>query len=194
MITLKKQFAVIPLLIFCLSLSATNPPTVLVSYYSKTGNTQALAEAVGRGVMMVEGVQLVLKTIEETTEDDLLAAGAIIVGSPVYNAIMAPQVQSFMLSWPFHGQRMKDKLGAAFVTAGGISAGEETAMLSILKAMLIHNMVVVGGDHWTSAFGASAIVEEGPFGESSSLHPDFIEKGERLGKRVAELLVRRGNE
>ena len=52
---------------------------------------------------------------------------------------------------------MRDKVGAAFVTAGGISAGEEAVQLAILRAMLVYNMIVVGGADWTAAFGASAV-------------------------------------
>ena len=132
-------------------------PTVLISYYSKTGNTRAMAEAVARGAARVEGVNVVLKTTEETTHEDLLSAGAIILGSPVYNANVAPQVQEFISSWPFEGAPLKDKLGAAFVTAGGISAGEELTLLNMLQSMMIFGMVIMGGDDWTAPLGASGI-------------------------------------
>ena len=70
--------------------------------------------------------------------------------------------------------------------AGGISAGEETALLGILQAMLVQGMVVVGGPDWWSAFGASAVTEEDPFlpqdGEVDEL---FLEKARGLGRRAA---------
>jgi multimeric flavodoxin WrbA len=50
-----------------------------------------------------------------------------------------------MNRWPFEGTPLKDKIGAAFVSAGGISAGEELTQLSILHSMLIFGMIVVGG-------------------------------------------------
>ena len=165
-------------------------PTVLITYYSRTGNTRGMAEAVARGASQVEGVQVVLKTVEETTPEDLLGAAAIVVGSPVYNANVAPAVQAFMTSWPFEGAPLKDKLGAAFVTAGGISAGEELAQVNILHSMLIFGMIVVGGPDWTAPFGASAIVGEAPFDAQEGLAPQFAEKGQALGKRVAELALK----
>ncbi len=165
-------------------------PVVLVTYHSKTGTTQAMAEAVAKGAGSVEGVQVVLKTVEETTTEDLVNAGAIIVGSPVYNANIAPVVQEFITSWPFENAPLKDKLGAAFVTAGGISAGEEIALLNILHSMMIFNMIIIGGDDWTAPFGASAIRGEAPFDSESPLNESFLLKGENLGKRVAGILLR----
>lgn len=165
-------------------------PTVLITYYSRTGNTRGMAEAVALGASQVEGVQVVLKTVEETTTEDLLGAEAIIVGSPVYNANVAPAVQAFIFSWPFEGALLKDKLGAAFVTAGGISAGEELSQMNILHSMLIFGMIVVGGPDWTAPFGASAIVGEAPFDQTEGLAPQFVQKGQALGQRVAELALR----
>ncbi len=165
-------------------------PTVLISYYSKTGNTRAMAEAVARGAARVEGVTVVLKTTEETTHEDLLSAGAIILGSPVYNANVAPQVQEFISSWPFEGAPLKDKLGAAFVTAGGISAGEELTLLNMLQSMMIFGMVIMGGDDWTAPFGASGIRGEPPFSGEDPLREAFLKKGEKLGERVATMLKR----
>ena len=159
---------------------------VLIAYYSKTANTQSLAEEVAKGALSVSGVQVVLKNIAQTTTKDLLDADAIIIGSPVYNANLAPEVDQFMSAWPFEGNPLKDKIGAAFVTAGGISAGEELAQVNLLHSMLIFGMIVVGGDDWTLAFGASAITNEGVF-KTAQLDKIFLQKGFSLGKRVATI-------
>ena len=83
---------------------------------------------------------------------------------------------------------MKDKLGAAFATGGGISIGEEGVMLDILRTMLIQGMVVMGGDQVEAAFGASAITGEGPF-KGEKIDPIFLAKGVGLGQRVAEKVL-----
>jgi len=171
------------LLLFSINTQAQN---ILITYYSKTAHTQSLAEEVAKGASSIPGVQVVLKRIDQTTTKDLLAADAIILGSPVYNANLAPEVVQFMSTWPFEGNPLKDKNGAAFVTAGGISAGEELAQVSILQSMLVFGMVVVGGDDWTSAFGASAITNEGVF-KTENLDKLFLQKGFSLGKRVARI-------
>lgn len=166
---------------------------VLVVYYSVQGHTKTLAEAVTKGARSVVGVTVVLKTVVEATTPDVLAADAIIVGSPVYNANLAPEVQKFINSWPFEGAPLRDKIGAAFVTAGGFSAGEELVQTNILHAMLIFGMIVVGGPNWQQPFGASAIVGEKPFAteqQAGKVDELFLKKGEALGKRVAELARR----
>jgi NAD(P)H dehydrogenase (quinone) len=159
------------LLLFSINTQAQN---ILITYYSKTAHTQSLAEEVAKGAASIPGVQVVLKKIDQTTTKDLLNADAIIVGSPVYNANIAPEVVQFMSTWPFEGNPLKDKIGAAFVTAGGISAGEELAQVNILQSMLVFGMVVVGGNDWTSAFGASAITNEGIF-KTAQLDKIFLQ-------------------
>jgi NAD(P)H dehydrogenase (quinone) len=52
--------------------------------------------------------------------------------------------------------------------------------------MLVFGMVVVGGDNWTSAFGASAITNESVF-KTEKLDTIFLQKGFSLGKRVATI-------
>ncbi len=168
-------------------------PTILIAYYSAQGHTRAMAEAVANGARSVTGVNVKLVTVAEATTADVLAADAIIVGSPVYSANVAPPVQEFMNRWPFEGAPLRDKIGAAFVTAGGISAGEELTQLSILHSMLIFGMIVVGGPEWESAFGASAITVEEPFGQAQKekiVSEHFLKKGEALGKRVAQLVIK----
>ena len=165
--------------------------TVLIAYSSKSMRTEAMAQAVAEGARAVDGTTVVLSRVEAVEESVLLAADAIIVGSPVYNANVAPEVQSFINAWPFRGAPLRDKIGAAFVTAGAISAGEETTQLSILRSMLVFGMVVVGGDGWRSAFGASAITEEEPLvSEPGEIAEMFEDKGRKLGARVAELTLR----
>ena len=173
--------------------SAMAETTVLVAYHSVKGHTRAMAEAVADGAREVEGVKVALRDVGAATQEEVLAANAIIVGSPVVNANVAPEVQRFINGWPFRGAPMRDKIGAAFATGGAFSAGEETVQLSILRSMLVFGMVVAGGPSWRSAFGASAITEEDPFEEHS---PDgrvaepFAERGRALGRRVAELTQR----
>lgn len=189
-----KRILLVLYLVFTATLEAAQGDVnVLVVYYSIGGHTRAMAEAVARGVELVPEVRVKLVSVAEATTDDILKADAIIIGSPVYNANVAPPVQEFINRWPFAGAPLRDKIGAAFVSAGGISAGEELTQLSILHSMLIFGMIVVGGPEWTQAFGASAVVDEPPFDGTSPkdlVAPEFIKKAEALGKRVAELAVK----
>lgn len=164
-------------------------PSVLITYYSRSGNTQAMAEAVAKGVEQVENVNYTIKPIDEVTEEEVLNAAAIILGSPVYNANMAPQVQEFINSWPFDGRPLKNKIGAVFVTGGGFSLGEEAVMFGMIRAMLVHGMLIIGGPETEAAFGASAITGEGDF-MGKEVDVLFLKKAEGLGRRVAELVLK----
>lgn len=172
--------------------TAVSQVSVLIVYDSKTGSTGLMAEAVAEGAASVDGVDVVKQKTDETSDDTLMRADAIIVGSPVYNANVTPEVSRFIASWPFEDQPLKDKIGAAFVTAGGISAGEEIVQMNILQSMLVFGMIVVGGPEWTQPFGASAVTGEGPFDVDSSdeIDEQFLEKARALGVRVAETALK----
>jgi NAD(P)H dehydrogenase (quinone) len=179
------------LLIFTFTFSshAFAQKSILIAYHSQTGSTSAMAESVASGVKSVAGVLPIVKKISDVTSNDLLKADAIILGTPVHNAQASAAVVTFISSWPFENQPLKNKLGAVFVTAGGISAGEELVQMQILQSMLIFGIIVVGGDEWTSAFGASAITHEAPFTLTDTKQPakQFLDKAFALGKRVATL-------
>ncbi len=121
-----------------------------VSYYSRSGNTQKMAEFVSQGVKE-EGVEVELKRIEDTTLEDLLAWDGIIIGSPTYyGGAAAPVKDLFDRSVKYHG-RLEGKVGGAFASSANIGGGNETTILSLLQMMLIHGMIIQGsskGDHY----------------------------------------------
>ncbi|SIS73631.1 flavodoxin family protein [Belliella pelovolcani] len=178
------------LLIFILGIvqvtSAQSLPKVLITYHSESGKTKAMAEAVAKGVSSVKEVDFILKPIAEVTKDEILQASAIILGSPVYNGNITPEVQAFINSWPFDGRPLKNKIGAVFVTGGGFSIGEEATMFAMIRSMMIHGMIIVGGEELEAAFGASAITGEGDFADRE-VQEIFLKKAEGLGRRVGEL-------
>lgn len=177
------------LLLISISSPAFSQVTVLITYHSETGNTAQMAEAVSEGVALVDGVDVYVKMVSDIKTEDLLNADAIIVGSPVYNANVSPEVSRFIAKWPFEGEPLKDKIGAAFVTGGGISAGEEIVQMNILQSMLVFGMIIVGGPDWTQPFGASAITREWP-SQNNTVDSLFLEKGRTLGRRVAQIAVK----
>ena len=173
--------------------------SVLIVYYSAKGHTRAMAEAVAKGARTVEGATVNLLSVADAKVPDVLSADAVIVGSPVYKANVAPPVQEFINSWPIKDGALRDKLGAAFVTASGISAGEELTQMDIIHSMLVCQMVVVGGPDSRQPLGASAIVGENSSGKSDEKQEEglvteyYLKKGEALGTRVAQLAVRMKN-
>eukprot|EP00957_Ditylum_brightwellii_P057429 4354408-Ditylum_brightwellii.AAC.1 len=63
--------------------------------------------------------------ISTATFDDVQAANAVILGSSVQDANTHYAVQQWIDQEWILSEMLPDKIGAAFVTAGGISAGQE---------------------------------------------------------------------
>ncbi len=155
---------------------------VLVLYFSKGGNTKKLAEQIAQGVEQVDGVTAVLKHTREVTKDDFLTSSGVIAGSPVYFGVMAADLKRVFDEFVGTRKRMEDKVGAAFATSGDPSGGKETTIMSIIQALLIYGMVIVG----------DPMSATGHYGVSCAGAPD--ERTEKiaikLGQRVAELAKR----
>ncbi len=150
---------------------------ILVIYYSQTGNTKSMAKEVTEGVK-AEGIDVELKDVEKVKSKELLKVEGIIIGSPTYYGGMAYQIKHLLdESVEFHGD-LDGKVGAAFSSSANVGGGNETTILDIINAMLIHGMIVQGdssGDH----YGPVAI---GAPDERSS------EQCKRLGQRTARLV------
>jgi NAD(P)H dehydrogenase (quinone) len=153
---------------------------VLVMYFSRSGNTRALAEAIAGGVEEEKGVQCLLKPIAEVTEEDFLSSRGIIAGSPVYFGGMAAEMKGTFDKFVATRKKMGDKVGAAFTTSGDATGGKETTMLSIIQAFLIYGMIVVG----------DPLDATGHYGVACTGKPDqkTMDNGRKLGKRVASLV------
>ncbi len=123
---------------------------VLICYYSRTGNTEKMAEKISE-VMRKDGLEVDLKKVENTTINDLLLYDGILIGSPTYYGSMAWPLKKLLdESVKFHG-KLKGKVGGAFSSSANVGGGNETTILDILTALLIHGMVVQGdykGDHY----------------------------------------------
>ncbi len=155
-------------------------PKVLITYYSRSGNTEQMAQAVAAGAKQVKGAEVEVKPVEELSPDDLLKPDAIIMGSPVYYGTMAAELKSLIDQSVKHHGKLVGKVGGAFASSGGPGGGNETTVLDIIKAQLVHGMIVQGdsgGDHY------------GPIAVGA---PDERSRKEcqKLGRRVAELVLR----
>jgi NAD(P)H dehydrogenase (quinone) len=152
---------------------------ILVMYFSKSGNTKKLAEEIGSGVNQIDGVTALVKPVSQVTKEDFIESSGIVAGSPVYFGVMAAELKSIFDKFVGVRKQMGDKIGAAFTTSADQSGGKETTMFSIIQAMMIYGMVIVG----------DPLDATGHYGVSCTGHPDesTIENAQKLGKRVAEL-------
>ena len=155
---------------------------ILVLYFSKGGNTRRLAEAIAEGVEKVDGVRALLRPCQDVTREDFIACKGMIVGSPVYFGSMAAELKKVLDDFVSVRRQMEDKIGAAFCTSGDASGGKETTMLSIIQALLIYGMIIVG----------DPLAATGHYGVACVGAPDngTCENGRKLGRRVAELAIR----
>ncbi|MFH1875826.1 MAG: NAD(P)H-dependent oxidoreductase [Candidatus Omnitrophota bacterium] len=123
---------------------------VMIIYYSRGGTTKKMAEIITEEIKS-QKIDVLLASIEDVTPKQLLDYGGIIIGSPTYYGTLAAQIKKLLDdSVTFHG-KLDGKLGMAFSSAANIAGGNETTILSILEAMLIHGMIIQGdykGDHY----------------------------------------------
>lgn len=149
---------------------------VLVIYQSKGGHTARMAELVADGAEEAGG-DVMLQEVVETSADDLLDYDAIIAGTPTYYGLMSAPLKELLDQSVRHHKELTGKVGGAFTSSANIGGGNETTILSILQAMLIHGMVIQGnpsGDH----YGPVAINK--PDDRASA-------QARTLGERVASL-------
>jgi len=153
---------------------------VLVIYYSRSGNTKKLAEEIVNGVKEIPEVNCLLRSANDVAKDDFVSSDGIIAGSPVYFGGMAAELKEVFDKFVGIRKQMGDKIGAAFATSGDQSGGKETTMMSIIQALLIYGMIVVG----------DPLDATGHYGISCTGKPDekTIVNARKLGKRVALLV------
>lgn len=152
----------------------------LVIYFSRTGNTKKMADSVAEGIKN-GGMEAVVKEIKDVDADQLLEYEAIAIGSPTYYGTMAAQIKRLLDdSVRFHG-KLDGKVGAAFSSSANVGGGNETTILDILNAMLIHGMIIQGdpqGDH----YGAVAVGVP-----DSRATKQCVRLGSRIAKLVGKL-------
>ena len=150
---------------------------VLIVYDSRTGNTEKMALAVADGARTVKGAEAVVLEVDKAKMSDLTSSDAIILGSPTYYGNMTGKMKSFIdKTYNLHG-KLKGKVGGAFTSSGGTACGAETAILSMLEALLIHGMIVQGRND-DKHYGPTAV---------ESPNKEEIEFCRELGERVAKL-------
>lgn len=170
-------------------ISKTAAIRVLVVYHSRRGNTEKMAAAVVEGVQRVAGVSAALKRVQDTTKEDLQAADGLVLGSPTYFAGVAGEMKVLMDDWNWKWKvDFTDKVGGAFATGGGQTAGKEQTVVSLLLFML-NNRMVVAGPLYQDAEGEDIWGEIGASAMTGPLDPGVgageLDAGRRLGERVA---------
>ena len=161
---------------------------VLILYDSHGPQIELLASALAEGVSKVEGAHPVQRHLQDASRDDLLSAGALVLGSPNWSGITG-----YLKVWLdeqgdlWEEGALTGRVGAAFTTGRGRHTGIEFTLLSLIHWMLACGMIIVGLP-WTdemreagSYYGASA---------AGTASAQDQAQARRLGTRVAETAMR----
>ncbi len=103
---------------------------ILVLYYSRSGNTEKMANAVAKGAQINDKVEVELNFHIEPQE--LSAFDAIIVGAPTYHHEMPIDFKKLFENVAAQGISLKNKIGAAFGSFGW-SGEAPKLILEIMK-------------------------------------------------------------
>ena len=187
--------------------------TVSIIYFSGSGHTTKMAEAVHQGAASVAGVQTNLIAINGDNIDKgryknedvfakLDASDAIIFGSPTYMGGPAAQFKAFAdATGPrWFGKKWQDKLASGFTVSNSPSGDKFSTLQYFHTLAMQHGMIWAGlGDLPMQSNGTNRL---GSFGgamgqagtQSPEVAPSAEDKstGELLGKRIANIALKLG--
>jgi len=102
-------------------------PKVLVVYFSRTGNTEKMADSVAMGVKEA-GAEVAVKKAELVKTDDLVAADAIAFGSATSWGYMGGQLKDVFEKMLIQARdKFNGKPFAVFTSAGSVEGGKKAA-------------------------------------------------------------------
>ncbi|MCY2973306.1 MAG: flavodoxin family protein [Planctomycetota bacterium] len=186
-------------------------PKIAIVYFSATGHTQQVAEAIAEGVQSVAGTEVSLHRIVgedihngRWSNDSIVAAldgaDAIVFGTPTYMGGYAGQFKAFIdaCGGIWYQQGWKDKVGAGFTHSQGLSGDKLNTLTGLSINAMQHGMIWVG----TATMSEGATPEKtnrlssytGAMAQSN-MDQQTIGSGDHqtaiiLGKRVAEVATR----
>jgi NAD(P)H dehydrogenase (quinone) len=198
---------------------------ILIVYYSMYGHIHRMAEAVKEGAGSVSGADVRICRVPETLSEeilqkmgalevqkslahvpvcnaeDLVAADAIIFGTPTRFGNMCGQMRQFLdaTGGLWAKGALVGKVGSVFTSSATQHGGQESTILSFHVTLLHHGMVIVGLPY---AFSGQMRIDEitggSPYGASTIAGGD----GKRMpsanelaaarfqGKHVAEIAAK----
>lgn len=192
---------------------------VAIIYYSQTGTTHKLAEAVEAGAKAAGAETRLLRVKEtapdevwgknpawkqhreetsgvtEATNDDLEWADAIIFGTPTRYGLPSAQLKNFMdqTGGLWAKGALVNKIGSSFATTATAHGGQEQTILAINTAFYHWGMIIVSPGY----VEASQFQSGNPYGASftsnnGQLDPDEIAltAGRLQGRRTAEIAAK----
>ena len=143
---------------------------ILVLYYSRTGNTEKMANAVFEGAQSEGNIEVELNF--HVDAESLNSYDAILVGAPTYHHEMPVDFKNLFEEAAVQGQNLKGKIGAAFGSYGW-SGEAPKLILEIMK----------------NKFEMQTL--EPPLLAKYSPDQNILNSCRNLGKKVSESLMNR---
>ena len=184
--------------------------TVSIVYFSGSGSTTKLANAVAEGAGAVTGTKANLIALagndikqgryeNETVLAQLDASDAIIFGSPTYMGGPAAQFKAFAdaTGGRWYNGKWRDKLAAGFTISGSPSGDKQVTLQYLSTLAMQHGMIWAGlGELPMQPNGinrlggyAGVMAQAGQGSPENALGAEDKATGERLGRRVATLIA-----
>jgi flavodoxin/ferredoxin len=148
----------------------------IVIYYSQTGNTKKIAQAIHAGMSQV-GEQCVIARLRDVNPRDLASYNLIGLGSPVIHSRELPNVTNFINSM----KSVDGKHAFAFCTHGAIPG---YYLARVVPAMIQKGLTVIGWKDWFTSANHPII----PKPYFTDGHPDAIDlkEAEDFGREMVE--------
>lgn len=193
-------------------------PEALVLYYSRSGNTAAMARQIARGIDEVEGASARLRTVPAVSasteavtpavpEDgppyadtsDLRECEALALGSPTRFGNMAAPLKYFLdtTGAEWLSGTLAGKPACVFTSTATLHGGQESTLLSMMVPLLHHGMLMLGLPY-TEPRLTDTDSGGTPYGPSHRAGPDAdreLTPAERelcraQGRRLAQAMMR----
>jgi len=152
----------------------------LVVYYSGTGSTKKVAQAIHRGMSRV--IEADIASVKEITPEEAAEYDLIGIGSPIWFFRETANVRLFMYKMP----RLDGKLGFLFCSHGTAPLGIFHSMYPFLRRK---GLTIIGWGDW---YGSVYQVLHAPKPYFTDRHPDEVDlsEAEAFGQQMAERALR----
>lgn len=183
--------------------------TVSIIYFSGSGHTAKMAEAVAQGAATADTKVNLLPIVGEDIQQgryqnaallgELDASDAIIFGSPTYMGGPAAQFKAFAdaTGERWYQRKWADKLAAGFTVSGGPSGDKLSTLQYFFTLAMQHGMVWVSLNQLPDPNGVNRLSSyAGAMGqagqEEPAVAPNSADRltGEALGRRIAQAAQR----
>ncbi|MDB6096474.1 MAG: trp repressor binding protein [Francisellaceae bacterium] len=146
-------------------MSNINLPYILILYYSRYGNTKAMANWIASGVEQTSGINARVRTVPSVsanyeaseptiptegppyaTLDDLKNCSGLAMGSPTRFGNMAAPLKYFLDSTSsiWMNGNLVGKPAAVFSSSASMHGGQESTLLTMMIPLLHHGALIMG--------------------------------------------------